>query len=90
MAKLQGRACEDAVIRKEGGKTDYRSCSSQIAARRSGDIIAAGRGFSADFRSYSEPGRSVMRYLLDTNIVSDLVRHPQGKLCMARLETPRE
>ena len=71
---------EDAVIRKEGGKTDYRSCSSQIAARRSGDIIAAGRGFSADFRAYSEPGRSVMRYLLDTNIVSDLVRNPQGKL----------
>src|SRR5229473_485115 len=37
-------------------------------------------GFSVGCRPRSQPSRSVMRYLLDSNIVSDLVRNPQGKV----------
>src|SRR5262249_32063528 len=44
------------------------------------DHEAAGRSVSRDRRSRAGPGASaVTRYMLDTNIISDLIRNPQGK-----------
>src|SRR5207247_6445510 len=37
-------------------------------------------GFSADPRPDPRTRRTLMPYLLDTNVVSDLVRNPQGRV----------
>src|SRR5258706_7497313 len=42
--------------------------------------LAARRALSADPRFGPRSQRDVMRYLLDTNVVSDLIRNPQGRI----------
>src|SRR5271157_4370211 len=68
--------CRDAQ-----GRTapHHRAGTAAFPARPTGDAEADHGGLSADPGVASRTGRVLtVRYLLDTNIVSDLVRHPQG------------
>jgi antitoxin VapB len=71
---------DEAVMRKEGARLiiELKPAKSLLA------VLQGLKPISEDFAPVADlppqAGRPLMRYLLDTNIVSDLVRSPQGQV----------
>jgi virulence-associated protein VagC len=68
---------EEAIMRKEGERLIIEPTAPKSLLAHAG---TARRGVSADLRPGPRARRILMRYLLDTNIVSDLIRNPQGRV----------
>src|SRR5207249_7571862 len=65
---------------QRGREADNRARPAEIAAGATNYSGAARRGVSPDPRRASRSSRFLMHYLLDTNIVSDVVRNPRGRV----------
>jgi tRNA(fMet)-specific endonuclease VapC len=69
---------EDAIMRKDGERLIIEPAPPKSLLA----LLATLRPLDEEFPAIpdSSPGHAVTRYLLDTNIVSDLVRNPQGRV----------
>ena len=67
-------------MRKEGTRLIIEPALPKLLLALLATLDAAQRGFLARPGPASRSDRSLMRFLLDTNVVSDLIRHPQGKV----------
>ena len=71
---------EDAILRKEGDRLIIEPAPPKSLLALLATLAPLDEKFPRYPIRYPIPSRSMRRYLLDTNIVSDLVRNPQGRI----------
>ena len=71
---------EDAIMRRDGDRLIIEPAPARSLLAVLAELAPIDESFPEIDDRPPEPGGSLTRYLLDTNILSDLIRNPQGRV----------